>query len=61
MSLSLLFFQLKRCQFFILKQLKARNNWNVNFTGLPDLTDNSLWKNIAYYYEVEHNRGMFYF
>lgn len=37
------------------------NNWNVNFTGLPDLNDNSLWKNIAYYYEIEHNRGMFYF
>ncbi|KAK1343074.1 hypothetical protein QTO34_015846 [Cnephaeus nilssonii] len=49
---------LVRCQFFILKQLKARNNWNVNFTGLPDLTDNSLWKNIAYYYEIEHNRGL---
>ncbi|XP_015423966.1 PREDICTED: probable ATP-dependent RNA helicase DDX60 [Myotis davidii] len=49
---------LKRCQFFILKHLKARNNWNVNFTGLPDLTDSSLWKNIAYYYEIEHNRGL---
>ncbi|KAM8765093.1 putative ATP-dependent RNA helicase DDX60 [Rhynchonycteris naso] len=46
------------CEFFILKELKARNNWNVNFTGLPDLTDNSLWKNIAYYYEVEYNRGL---
>ncbi|CAK6445819.1 unnamed protein product [Pipistrellus nathusii] len=49
---------LHRCQIFILNQLKARNNWNVNFTGLPDLTDNSLWKNIAYYYEIEHNRGL---
>ncbi|KAM7143068.1 putative ATP-dependent RNA helicase DDX60 [Molossus nigricans] len=49
---------LKRCEFFILKQLKARNNWNVNFTGLPDLTDNSLWKNIAYYFEIEYSRGM---
>ncbi|XP_036138163.1 probable ATP-dependent RNA helicase DDX60 [Molossus molossus] len=49
---------LKRCEFFILKQLKARNNWNVNFTGLPDLTDNSLWKNIAYYFEIEYSRGL---
>ncbi|XP_023386535.1 probable ATP-dependent RNA helicase DDX60 [Pteropus vampyrus] len=50
--------QLKKCTFFILKQLKARNNWDVNFTGLPDLTDTSLWKNIAYYYEIEYNRGL---
>uniref|UniRef100_A0A671EJ15 DExD/H-box helicase 60 n=1 Tax=Rhinolophus ferrumequinum TaxID=59479 RepID=A0A671EJ15_RHIFE len=50
--------QLNRCQVFILKQLKAKNNWNVNFTGLPDLTDNSLWKNIAYYYEIEYSRGL---
>ncbi|XP_074194396.1 putative ATP-dependent RNA helicase DDX60 isoform X2 [Rhinolophus sinicus] len=49
---------LNRCQVFILKQLKAKNNWNVNFTGLPDLTDNSLWKNIAYYYEIEYSRGL---
>ncbi|XP_039731718.1 probable ATP-dependent RNA helicase DDX60 [Pteropus medius] len=49
---------LKKCTFFILKQLKARNNWDVNFTGLPDLTDTSLWKNIAYYYEIEYNRGL---
>ncbi|XP_036089514.1 probable ATP-dependent RNA helicase DDX60 isoform X2 [Rousettus aegyptiacus] len=49
---------LKKCTFFILKQLKARNNWNVNFTGLPDLTDNSLWKNIVYYYEIEYSRGL---
>uniref|UniRef100_A0A9L0SQV0 DExD/H-box helicase 60 n=1 Tax=Equus caballus TaxID=9796 RepID=A0A9L0SQV0_HORSE len=49
---------LKKCEFFILKQLEARNNWNVNFTGLPDLTDNILWKNIAYYYEIEYSRGI---
>uniref|UniRef100_A0A9L0SM86 DExD/H-box helicase 60 n=1 Tax=Equus caballus TaxID=9796 RepID=A0A9L0SM86_HORSE len=49
---------LKKCEFFILKQLEARNNWNVNFTGLPDLTDNILWKNIAYYYEIEYSRGL---
>ncbi|XP_037008816.2 probable ATP-dependent RNA helicase DDX60 isoform X1 [Artibeus jamaicensis] len=49
---------LKYCEFFTLKQLKARNNWNVNYTGLPDLTDNNLCKNIAYYYEVEYSRGL---
>ncbi|KAF5923476.1 hypothetical protein HPG69_006647, partial [Diceros bicornis minor] len=49
---------LKRCEFFILKQLKSGNNWNVNFAGLPDLTDNTLWKNIAYYYEIEYSRGL---
>ncbi|XP_027622588.1 probable ATP-dependent RNA helicase DDX60 isoform X2 [Tupaia chinensis] len=49
---------LKRCEFFILKQLTSRSNWNVNFTNLPDLTDNILWKNIAYYYEIEYCRGL---
>uniref|UniRef100_A0A9L0ILR2 Helicase ATP-binding domain-containing protein n=1 Tax=Equus asinus TaxID=9793 RepID=A0A9L0ILR2_EQUAS len=49
---------LKKCEFFILKQLEARNNWNVNFTGLPDLTDNILWKNIAYYYEIEYRLNL---
>ncbi|XP_049719779.1 probable ATP-dependent RNA helicase DDX60, partial [Elephas maximus indicus] len=45
---------LKTCEFFILKQLKINNNWKVNFTSLPDLTDKILWKNIIYYYEVEY-------
>ncbi|XP_006864613.1 PREDICTED: probable ATP-dependent RNA helicase DDX60-like [Chrysochloris asiatica] len=49
---------LKRCEFFILKQLKANSNWNVNFTGLPDLTDNILWKNIAFYYEIDYCTGL---
>ncbi|XP_057576651.1 probable ATP-dependent RNA helicase DDX60 [Hippopotamus amphibius kiboko] len=49
---------LKKCAFFILKQLESRNNWHVNFAGLPDLTDDLLWKNIAYYYEIEHSRGL---
>ena len=57
--ISLFFFQLKYCEFFTLKQLKARNDWNVNYTALPDLTDNSLCRNIAYYYETEYSRGMF--
>uniref|UniRef100_A0A9L0QXP2 DExD/H-box helicase 60 n=1 Tax=Equus caballus TaxID=9796 RepID=A0A9L0QXP2_HORSE len=52
------FLRMVKCEFFILKQLEARNNWNVNFTGLPDLTDNILWKNIAYYYEIEYSRGL---
>ncbi|XP_062055394.1 probable ATP-dependent RNA helicase DDX60 isoform X2 [Lepus europaeus] len=49
---------LKQCEFLILKQLKVTNNWSVDFTGLPDLTDNILWKNIAYYYEIEYHRGL---
>ncbi|XP_035887876.1 probable ATP-dependent RNA helicase DDX60 [Phyllostomus discolor] len=49
---------LKYCEFFTLKQLKSRNNWNVNYGGLPDLTDNSLCRNIAYYYEIEYSRGL---
>ncbi|XP_043828234.1 probable ATP-dependent RNA helicase DDX60 [Dromiciops gliroides] len=49
---------MKRCEFFILKEIKATNEWKVDFTFLPDLTDNLLWKNIAYYYEVENCTGL---
>ncbi|XP_006896731.1 PREDICTED: probable ATP-dependent RNA helicase DDX60-like [Elephantulus edwardii] len=45
--------ELKRCEFFTLKQLEV-NNWKLNFTGLPDLSDMILWRNIAYYYENEY-------
>ncbi|KAG8520068.1 putative ATP-dependent RNA helicase DDX60, partial [Galemys pyrenaicus] len=50
--------QLNKTEFFILKQLEFIDNWKVNFAGLPDLTDNILWKNIAYYCEVEYARGL---
>ncbi|XP_054984020.1 probable ATP-dependent RNA helicase DDX60 [Sorex araneus] len=56
-SHTVFFEKLKHCAFFILKQIKNSNNWNINFAGLPDLTDDILWKNIAYYYEIEHERG----
>uniref|UniRef100_A0A7N4NJH4 DExD/H-box helicase 60 n=1 Tax=Sarcophilus harrisii TaxID=9305 RepID=A0A7N4NJH4_SARHA len=49
---------MKRCEFFILKEIKSTNEWKVDFTFLPDLTDNLLWKNIAYYYEVENCTGL---
>ncbi|KAG8504604.1 putative ATP-dependent RNA helicase DDX60 [Galemys pyrenaicus] len=49
---------LKKSSVFILKQLKVRDDWKVDFAGLPDLTDAILWKNIAYYYEVEYPRGI---
>ncbi|XP_044537615.1 probable ATP-dependent RNA helicase DDX60 [Gracilinanus agilis] len=49
---------LKRCEFFILKEIKTISKWKVDFTFLPDLTDNLLWKNIAYYYEVENCTGL---
>uniref|UniRef100_K7E351 DExD/H-box helicase 60 n=1 Tax=Monodelphis domestica TaxID=13616 RepID=K7E351_MONDO len=49
---------LKRCEFFILKEIKTISQWKVDFTFLPDLTDNLLWKNIAYYYEVENCTGL---
>ncbi|XP_055970315.1 probable ATP-dependent RNA helicase DDX60 [Sorex fumeus] len=57
-SLSPFLKMLKHCAFFILKQIKKSNRWNINFAGLPDLTDDILWKNIAYYYEIEHERGL---
>uniref|UniRef100_A0A5F8GWE2 Helicase ATP-binding domain-containing protein n=1 Tax=Monodelphis domestica TaxID=13616 RepID=A0A5F8GWE2_MONDO len=52
---------LKRCEFFILKEIKTISQWKVDFTFLPDLTDNLLWKNIAYYYEVENCTGIYHF
>uniref|UniRef100_A0A6I8NBQ7 DExD/H-box helicase 60 n=1 Tax=Ornithorhynchus anatinus TaxID=9258 RepID=A0A6I8NBQ7_ORNAN len=42
-----------RCEFVILKQLNAMSDWKVDFTYLPDLSDNLLWQNIAHYYEVD--------
>uniref|UniRef100_K7EI14 DExD/H-box helicase 60 n=1 Tax=Ornithorhynchus anatinus TaxID=9258 RepID=K7EI14_ORNAN len=47
-----------RCEFVILKQLNAMSDWKVDFTYLPDLSDNLLWQNIAHYYEVDSCQGL---
>uniref|UniRef100_A0A6I8N727 DExD/H-box helicase 60 n=1 Tax=Ornithorhynchus anatinus TaxID=9258 RepID=A0A6I8N727_ORNAN len=54
------FFLIKkyRCEFVILKQLNAMSDWKVDFTYLPDLSDNLLWQNIAHYYEVDSCQGL---
>uniref|UniRef100_K7F991 DExD/H-box helicase 60 n=1 Tax=Pelodiscus sinensis TaxID=13735 RepID=K7F991_PELSI len=48
----------KVCEFFLLKHLTTENLRKVGFTHLPDLSDDLLWKNVAYYYEVENKQGL---
>ncbi|XP_034627889.1 probable ATP-dependent RNA helicase DDX60 isoform X3 [Trachemys scripta elegans] len=48
----------KGCEFFLLKHLTTEKLWKVDFTHLPDLSDDLLWKNVAYYYEVENEQGL---
>uniref|UniRef100_A0A8C3XTJ1 DExD/H-box helicase 60 n=1 Tax=Chelydra serpentina TaxID=8475 RepID=A0A8C3XTJ1_CHESE len=50
--------QHKGCEFFLLKHLTTEKLWKVDFTHLPDLSDDLLWKNVAYYYEVENEQGL---
>ncbi|KAH0616087.1 hypothetical protein JD844_026924 [Phrynosoma platyrhinos] len=45
--------QHKLCEFYILQHLTTHTSWKMDFSTLPDLSDNLLWKNIAFYYEVE--------
>ncbi|XP_042322779.1 LOW QUALITY PROTEIN: probable ATP-dependent RNA helicase DDX60 [Sceloporus undulatus] len=49
--------QHKLCEFFVLKHLTTQISWKMDFSPLPDLSDNLLWKNIAFYYEVEKGPG----
>lgn len=44
---------------FALKQLSDTNNWKLDLTYLPDLNDDSLLINLAYYYEVEYTEGIY--
>ncbi|XP_043369276.1 probable ATP-dependent RNA helicase DDX60 isoform X2 [Dermochelys coriacea] len=48
----------KGCEFFLLKHLTTEKLWKVDFTHLPDLSDDLLWKNVAYYCEVENEQGL---
>uniref|UniRef100_A0A8C8S3G3 DExD/H-box helicase 60 n=1 Tax=Pelusios castaneus TaxID=367368 RepID=A0A8C8S3G3_9SAUR len=48
----------KGCEFFLLKHLMTEKLWKVDFTHLPDLSDDLLWRNIAYYYETENDHGL---
>ncbi|XP_075467930.1 putative ATP-dependent RNA helicase DDX60 isoform X3 [Ascaphus truei] len=46
----------KRCEHMTLNQvtkISKMSNWKVDWTHLPDLSDDLLLKNIAYYYENE--------
>ncbi|XP_009994301.1 PREDICTED: probable ATP-dependent RNA helicase DDX60 [Chaetura pelagica] len=45
------------CTHFALTQLCDANDWKLDLTYLPDLNDDSLHKNLAYYYEVEYMKG----
>ncbi|KAJ7326821.1 hypothetical protein JRQ81_016580 [Phrynocephalus forsythii] len=45
--------QHKLCEFYVLQHLTSETSWNMDFSTLPDLSDNLLWKNIAFYYESE--------
>ncbi|XP_061228962.1 probable ATP-dependent RNA helicase DDX60 isoform X2 [Neopsephotus bourkii] len=46
------------CMHFALTQLSNTNDWKLDLTYLPDLNDDSLLINLAYYYEVEYNKGL---
>ncbi|NWY59089.1 DDX60 helicase, partial [Chionis minor] len=46
------------CMHFSLTQLSDTNGWKLDLTYLPDLNDDSLLRNIAYYYEVEYTKGL---
>ncbi|XP_061440119.1 probable ATP-dependent RNA helicase DDX60 [Rhineura floridana] len=43
----------KHCEFHVLKYLAHETSLNVDFSTVPDLSDNLVWKNIAHYYETE--------
>lgn len=46
------------CAHFVLKQLSDINDWKLDLTYLPDLNDDSLLRNLAYYYEIEYSEGL---
>ncbi|XP_060102535.1 probable ATP-dependent RNA helicase DDX60 [Heteronotia binoei] len=49
--------QHKLCESVVLKNLTTQTSWKIDFSVLPDLSDNLLWKNIAFYYEAEKHSG----
>ncbi|XP_075565812.1 putative ATP-dependent RNA helicase DDX60 isoform X2 [Pelecanus crispus] len=46
------------CTHFALTQLNDTNDWKLDLTYLPDLNDDSLLRNLAYYYEAEYTEGL---
>ncbi|XP_047932164.2 probable ATP-dependent RNA helicase DDX60 isoform X2 [Anser cygnoides] len=46
------------CAHFVLKQLSDKNDWKLDLTYLPDLSDDSLLINLAHYYEIEYSEGL---
>uniref|UniRef100_A0A8B7VB24 Probable ATP-dependent RNA helicase DDX60 n=1 Tax=Castor canadensis TaxID=51338 RepID=A0A8B7VB24_CASCN len=53
------FFKMKKwCEYFILSKINIFEFWNLNLTHLSDLSDESLLKNIAFYYENENRKGL---
>ncbi|OXB70614.1 UNVERIFIED_CONTAM: hypothetical protein H355_005499 [Colinus virginianus] len=46
------------CAHFVLKQLSDTDDWKLDLTYLPDLNDDSLLRNLAYYYEMEYSEGL---
>ncbi|XP_048364691.1 probable ATP-dependent RNA helicase DDX60 [Sphaerodactylus townsendi] len=49
---------LQRCDYLVLKYLNFEDDWKLDFTYLPDLRDNFLWKNLVYHYESEYCAGL---
>ncbi|XP_062992094.1 probable ATP-dependent RNA helicase DDX60 isoform X2 [Elgaria multicarinata webbii] len=49
--------QHKLCEYHVLKHLDSRNLGSLALSALPDLSDDLLWKNIAFYYEAEKGPG----
>ncbi|XP_008065932.2 probable ATP-dependent RNA helicase DDX60, partial [Carlito syrichta] len=49
-----LFKMKKWCEYFILSNIHMFEFWNLNLIHLPDLSDEPLLKNIAFYYENEN-------
>ncbi|NXK85555.1 DDX60 helicase, partial [Formicarius rufipectus] len=46
------------CMHFALVQLCDTSDWKLDLTYLPDLNDDSLLINLAYYYEVEYTEEL---
>ncbi|XP_007496200.2 probable ATP-dependent RNA helicase DDX60 isoform X1 [Monodelphis domestica] len=53
------FLKMKRwCEYFVLRNLDSSETWNVDLTYVCDVNDDTLWKNIAFYYETESIQGL---
>ncbi|XP_044286638.1 probable ATP-dependent RNA helicase DDX60 isoform X2 [Varanus komodoensis] len=50
--------QHKLCECHVLEHLVTQTSWNVDLSALPDLSDDLLWRNIAFYFEAEKSSGI---